>query len=85
MQFGLAHLLSSLPAHGSRVASSHAFAQAGDAIAVVLIPYARWLDTRTMVMPARTEPLARTIDAAKQYAVSSALDRVVDAELVRGV
>ena len=52
---------------------------------MVLIPYARWLDTRTMVMPARTEPLARTIDAAKQYVVSSALDRVVDAELVCGV
>lgn len=85
MQFGLAHLLSRLPAHGSRVASSHACAQARDAIAVVLIRLSRRLDARTMVMPDRTEPFARTIDAAKQYVVSSALDRVVDAELVRGV
>ena len=85
MQFGLAHLLSCLPAHGSRVASSPACAQARDAIAVVLIRYARRLDTRTMVMHDRTEPFARTIDAAKQDVVSNALDRVVDAELVRGV
>jgi dihydrofolate reductase len=36
-------------------------------------------------MPEWTEPFARTIDAAKKYAVSSTLDRVDwNAELVRG-
>jgi len=43
------------------------------------------LATRTVVMPAWTEPFARTIDAAKKYVVSSTLDRVDwNAELVRG-
>jgi dihydrofolate reductase len=47
---------------------------------------AAWrLSTRTVVMPAWTEPFARTIDAAKKYVVSSTLDRVDwNAELVRG-
>jgi dihydrofolate reductase len=37
------------------------------------------------VMPAWTEPFARTIDAAKKYVVSRTLDRVDwNAELVRG-
>jgi len=47
---------------------------------------AAWrLATRTVVMPAWTEPFARTIDAAKKYVVSSTLDRVDwNAELVRG-
>jgi len=43
------------------------------------------LETRTAVMPAWTEPFARTIDAAKKYVVSSTLERVDwNAELVRG-
>src|ERR687884_1369419 len=43
------------------------------------------LSTRTGAMPDWTEPLARTIDAAKKYVVSSTLDRVDwNAELVRG-
>lgn len=43
------------------------------------------LETRTIEMPAWTEPFARTIDAAKKYVVSSTLDRVDwNAELVRG-
>ena len=43
------------------------------------------LSTRTVTMPAWTEPFARTIDAAKKYVVSSTLDRVDwNAELVRG-
>jgi dihydrofolate reductase len=43
------------------------------------------LSTRTVTMPDWTEPLARTIDAAKKYVVSSTLDRVDwNAELVRG-
>ena len=43
------------------------------------------LATRTIVMPAWTDPFARTIDAAKKYVVSSKLDRVDwNAELVRG-
>jgi dihydrofolate reductase len=43
------------------------------------------LSTRTVVMPAWTEPFARTIDAAKKYVVSSTLERVDwNAELVRG-
>src|SRR6185436_3764999 len=43
------------------------------------------LATRTVVMPAWTEPFARTIDAAKKYVVSSTLDRVDwNAELLRG-
>jgi dihydrofolate reductase len=47
---------------------------------------AAWrLETRTVAMPDRTEPFARTIDAAKKYVVSSTLDRVDwNAELVRG-
>ena len=47
---------------------------------------AAWrLSTRTVKMPAWTEPFARTIDAAKKYVVSSTLDRVDwNAELVRG-
>src|SRR5512143_2945268 len=47
---------------------------------------AAWrLSTRTVAMPAWTEPFARTIDAAKKYVVSSTLDRVDwNAELVRG-
>jgi dihydrofolate reductase len=47
---------------------------------------AAWrLSTRTVVMPAWTDPFARTIDAAKKYVVSSTLDRVDwNAELVRG-
>jgi dihydrofolate reductase len=43
------------------------------------------LSTRTVEMPAWTEPFARAIDAAKKYVVSSTLDRVDwNAELVRG-
>jgi dihydrofolate reductase len=43
------------------------------------------LATRTIEMPAWTEPFARTIDAAKKYVVSSTLDRVDwNAELVKG-
>ena len=43
------------------------------------------LATRTIVMPAWTDPFARTIDAAKKYVVSSTLERVDwNAELVRG-
>jgi dihydrofolate reductase len=43
------------------------------------------LATRTVVMPAWTEPFARTIDAAKKYVVSSTLEQVDwNAELVRG-
>lgn len=47
---------------------------------------AAWrLSTRTVEMPAWTDPFARTIDAAKKYVVSSTLDRVDwNAELVRG-
>ena len=47
---------------------------------------AAWrLSTRTVAMPAWTEPFARTIDAAKKYVVSSTLDRVDwNSELVRG-
>ena len=46
---------------------------------------AAWRSPRTGVMPAWTEPFARTIDAAKKYVVSSTLDRVDwNAELVRG-
>jgi dihydrofolate reductase len=47
---------------------------------------AAWrLATRTVAMPDWTEPFARTIDAAKKYVVSSALERVDwNAELVRG-
>jgi dihydrofolate reductase len=41
--------------------------------------------TRTGARPDQMEPFARTIDAAKKYVVSSALDRVDwNAELVRG-
>lgn len=40
---------------------------------------------RTDVMPAWTEPFAKTIDAAKKYVVSSTLERVDwNAELLRG-
>jgi dihydrofolate reductase len=43
------------------------------------------LATRTITMPAWTEPFARTIDAAKKYVVSSTLPRVDwNAELVHG-
>src|SRR5678810_690144 len=43
------------------------------------------LATRTIAMPERTDPFARTIDAAKKYVVSSTLKRVDwNAELVRG-
>ena len=47
---------------------------------------AAWrLSTRTVEMPDWTEPFARTIDAAKNYVVSSTLDRVDwNGELVRG-
>jgi dihydrofolate reductase len=47
---------------------------------------AAWrLETRTVTMPAWTEPFARAIDAAKKYVVSGTLDRVDwNAELVRG-
>jgi dihydrofolate reductase len=47
---------------------------------------AAWrLPTPAGVMPAWTQPFARTIDAAKKYVVSSTLDRVDwNAELVRG-
>ena len=47
---------------------------------------AAWrLSTRTVTMPEWTEPVARTIDAAKKYVVSSTLDRVDwNAELIRG-
>jgi dihydrofolate reductase len=47
---------------------------------------AAWrLATRTITMPAWTEPFARTIDSAKKYVVSSTLARVDwNAELVRG-
>ena len=43
------------------------------------------LATRTVEMPAWTDPFARAIDAAKKYVVSSTLPRVDwNAELVRG-
>ena len=43
------------------------------------------LETRTVEMPAWTDPFAHTIDAAKKYVVSSTLDRVDwNAELVHG-
>src|SRR5678815_3567462 len=47
---------------------------------------AAWrLATRTVEMPAWTDPFARTIDAAKKYVVSSTLQSVDwNAELVRG-
>jgi len=47
---------------------------------------AAWrLATRTVEMPAWTDPFARTIDAAKKYVVSSTLPSVDwNAELVRG-
>ncbi|MDQ3070249.1 MAG: dihydrofolate reductase family protein [Acidobacteriota bacterium] len=47
---------------------------------------AAWrLETRTVEMPAWTDPFARTIDAAKKHVVSSTLERVDwNAELVRG-
>ncbi len=47
---------------------------------------AAWrLATRTVEMPAWTDPFARTIDAAKKYVVSSTLDRVDwNAEFLRG-
>ncbi len=43
------------------------------------------LATRTMDMPAWTDPFARTIDAARKYVVSSTLEQVDwNSELVRG-
>ena len=43
------------------------------------------LETRTIEMPAWTEPFARAIDAAKKYVVSSTLPRVDwNAELLQG-
>ncbi|MBC8069470.1 MAG: dihydrofolate reductase family protein [Deltaproteobacteria bacterium] len=43
------------------------------------------ISTRTVEMPAWTEPFARSIDAAKKYVVSSTLTRVDwNAELLRG-
>lgn len=43
------------------------------------------LETRTIEMPAWTDPFARTIDAAKKYVVSSSLARVDwNSELLRG-
>ncbi|HEX6322540.1 MAG TPA: dihydrofolate reductase family protein [Vicinamibacterales bacterium] len=43
------------------------------------------LDTRTVEMPAWTDPFARTIDAAKKYVVSSTLHQVDwNSELLRG-
>ena len=43
------------------------------------------LETRTIEMPAWTDPFAKTIDAAKKYVVSSTLERVEwNAELIRG-
>jgi hypothetical protein len=46
---------------------------------------AAWRSPRTDAMPEWTEPVARSIDAAKKYVVSSTLDRVDwNAELVRG-
>jgi dihydrofolate reductase len=46
---------------------------------------AAWKLPMQVVMPAWTEPFARTIDAAKKYVVSSALDQVDwNTELVRG-
>ena len=43
------------------------------------------LETRTMVLPAWTDPFARTIDAAKKYVVSSTLPRVEwNSELIQG-
>ena len=43
------------------------------------------LETRTVEMPAWTEPFARTIDAAKKYVVSTTLKSVDwNSELVRG-
>src|SRR5262245_49695080 len=43
------------------------------------------LSTRAVAMPDWTEPFARTIDAAKQYVVSSTLNQVDwNAELIRG-
>ena len=43
------------------------------------------LETRTIDMPAWTDPFARTIDAVKKYVVSSKLDRVEwNSELLRG-
>jgi dihydrofolate reductase len=42
-------------------------------------------ETRTIAMPAWTDPFARTIDAAKKYVVSKTLERVDwNAELVGG-
>lgn len=43
------------------------------------------LETRTMEMPAWTDPFARTIDAARKYVVSNSLERVDwNSELLRG-
>src|SRR3712207_3042040 len=43
------------------------------------------LETRTIELPAWTDPFARTMDAAKKYVVSSTLERVDwNAELLRG-
>ena len=43
------------------------------------------LETRTIELPAWTDPFARTIDAAKKYVVSTTLERVDwNAELLRG-
>lgn len=43
------------------------------------------LETRTVEMPAWTEPFARTIDAAKKYVVSSTLEQVDwNSEVLRG-
>ena len=43
------------------------------------------LETRTIEMPAWTDPFAKTIDAAKKYVVSSTLERVEwNSELIRG-
>ena len=43
------------------------------------------LTTRTVEMPARTDPYAETIDAKKKYVVSSTLNQVDwNAELLRG-
>jgi dihydrofolate reductase len=43
------------------------------------------LSTRTIELPAWTDPFARTMDAARKYVVSSTLDHVDwNAELLRG-
>src|SRR6188472_2186031 len=70
----------------------HAMARIAEADALIfgrvtygMMEEAWRLATRTITMPAWTEPFARTIDAAKKYVVSSTLARVDwNSELLRG-